>query len=94
MSINSTIENLIRQSNGKFMTVTFRKQDGSTRTLNGRIGVRYNGKRTEPRYDGTNQPYYLLWSPQERGYRRIKADEIIAVATGGLVVLNREQVAA
>lgn len=93
MSINRTIENLIRQSNGKFLTVTFRKKDGTTRTLNGRIGVKFNGKPSEARFDGVNQPYYLLWSPQERGYRRIKADEIIALASGGLVVLNREQMA-
>lgn len=80
----NTITRLIENSNGKFMTVTFVKKDGQERTLNGRIGVHYNGEAAPSRFDAHIKPYLLLWEVKTRGFRRINLDTIKAINTAGV----------
>lgn len=83
--MNRAIDKLIETSSGRFLTVTFIKDDGTTRTLNGRVGVRYRGRRADYRSDSTNRKFYLLFVPG-KGYRRINADAVLAVTLDGVTV--------
>lgn len=74
---------IVEQSAGTFLTVDFKTRDGRPRTINGRIGVHFRGKAVPVRYDAetTKRPYVLLWSVQDRGYRRVDVDSIKAIRT-------------
>lgn len=85
--MNRAIDKLIETSNGRFLTVTFLKDDGSVRTLNGRVGVRYRGQPTDYRSDSTNRKFYLLYVPG-KGYRRINAEAVLEVSLDGVTVTN------
>jgi hypothetical protein len=76
-------------SSGRFMTVTFRKLNGEERRINGRIGVRYQGKGAAHRKDTRDRQYLLLWSIRDRGYRRILMDTITRIAAEGSVIYSR-----
>ncbi|HIB3356464.1 TPA: hypothetical protein ACWV9N_000296 [Pseudomonas aeruginosa] len=83
--MNRAIDKLIETSNGRFLTVTFTKDDGSTRTLNGRVGVRYRGQPAGYRRDSTDRKFYLLYVPG-KGYRRINAEAVLEVTLDGVTV--------
>ena len=82
------IDAVIKGSKGRFVTVTFTKKDGTTRRVNGRIGVRFGKEAAPARYDGKGQPYFLLWEVRSRGYKRINADAVQRVATDGVVLYD------
>lgn len=81
------IGNFIRNSSGKFITVTFKKKDGTTRKLNGRIGVtrfiKDGGKLQEE-----TAKYYLLWEVKTRNYRYVNKYSIFSVTCEGVTVHN------
>lgn len=85
--MNRAIDRLIESSNGRFLTVTFIKDDGSIRTLNGRVGVRYRGDPASYRHDSKNRRFYLLFVPG-KGYRRINAESVLEVTLDGVTVTN------
>ena len=66
----------IEQSTG-FVTVTFRKKDGTVRKMNARIGVTKHLKGGVSLLD-PNQ-YVTVWDVQKEGYRAINRDTIIEV---------------
>lgn len=90
--LNALIDTLIEQSNGRFMTITFRKNNGQLRTINGRVGVYHDGLPALHRYDsfGTQSYYFLIWSVRDRGFRRINAEKVVRIASQGTVLYNRE----
>lgn len=90
--MNTLIDSIIEESNGKFMTITFRKNNGHLRTINGRIGVFYEGMAADHRYDSLEQrqAYFLIWSVKERGYRRINANNVISIRSQGTEVVLRK----
>ncbi|MHA5540330.1 hypothetical protein ACVSNP_23420 [Pseudomonas aeruginosa] len=81
--MNRAIDKLIETSSGRFLTVTFVKDDGTIRTMNGRVGVRYRGKPADYRRDSTDRKFYLLYVPG-RGYRRINAEAVLEVTLDGV----------
>lgn len=91
MSNSSTfLANLVKQSAGKIVTVTFIKKDGSTRVLNGRLGVKSylktdGGRANRSIVDlATNKEYLTIFDMQKRGYRSIHPDRILSVSMNGV----------
>jgi hypothetical protein len=66
----------IEQSTG-FVTVTFRKKDGTVRKMNARIGVTKHLKGGVSLLDPSQ--YVTVWDVQKEGYRAINRDTIIEV---------------
>lgn len=93
MTMTNTLQALqdaiVRQTNGRFLTVTFYKKDGTLRRLNGRIGVRYKGKPAEARMDTQDQDYLLIWSVRDRGYRRVSLRSIVRIAADRNVIYSK-----
>ena len=67
-------------SNGKFLTVTFRKKDGTIRVMNCRLGV------TKYLKGGSStlnpDKYITVYDLQSKGYRAISKDDILAIVGG------------
>ena len=72
---------LIEDSDGKFVSVTFTKKDGSVRTLVGRLGVTKHWKGGESRLDPAK--YITIFDTQNGGYRAINRETIKSVRFGG-----------
>ena len=72
---------LIEDSDGKFVSVTFTKKDGSVRTLVGRLGVTKHLKGGESRLDPAK--YITIFDTQNGGYRAINRETIKSVRFGG-----------
>jgi|APCry1669191860_1035381.scaffolds.fasta_scaffold24300_4 hypothetical protein len=82
------LSQFIEQSNGKFLTVTFVKKDGTIRTINGRLGVKKylaGGKSTLD----ANQ-YITIYSNKDEGYRAINKDTIQSVTIEGITMTNNK----
>lgn len=73
----NTIKDRLQQ-NGKFFTVTFKKQDGTIRVLNGRFGVHKFVKGGVSSLNDNNWNVY----DTKNGYRSIKPESIISVSAG------------
>jgi hypothetical protein len=84
------IDQIVKATNGRFCTITFEKHDLSERTINGRIGVHCGGQPAAHRMDSREEPFLLLWSVRDRGYRRISGRRIKRVAAEGTVLYNRD----
>ena len=86
------IADFIAQSKGKFITVSFIKKDGTTRTLNGRTGV------TKHLKGGTStinhDKYLVLFDMHTAGYRCVNRDTILSVTCEGLTINNNTMVTA
>ena len=70
-------------NDGKFVTVTFRKKDGSIRTITGRSGVKKYLKGGKSTLDPNK--FFILYSVQDKGYRAIAKDRILAVKSHGSI---------
>ena len=82
---------MTKATNGRFLTITFSKRDGSTRKINGRIGVHFKGKPASHRmdaHDGT--AYLLIWSVKDRGYRRVALATIKRIAADGVILYDTD----
>lgn len=77
----SKLTDLIEQSNGKFISVTFIKKDGSERVLVGRLGVTSRLKGGTSTLD-PNQ-YITIFDVQNDGYRAINRDTIRSLRIDG-----------
>ena len=77
----SKLTDLIEQSNGKFISVTFIKKDGSERVLVGRLGVTSRLKGGKSTLD-PNQ-YITIFDVQNDGYRAINRDTIRSLRIDG-----------
>jgi hypothetical protein len=74
---------MLNIEDGKFVTVTFKKKDGSIRTLTGRSGVKKYLKGGKSTLDPNK--FFILYSVQDKGYRAIAKDRILAVKSHGEV---------
>ena len=73
---------MIEQSNGKMVTVSFIKQDGTTRVLNGRLGVK---KYLKGGKLNTNTDEYInIYDVQNKGYRSVNRNTIVALRMQGI----------
>jgi WYL_2, Sm-like SH3 beta-barrel fold len=82
MQSSKIFANMIDNSNGKMVTVTFIKQDGSTRVLNGRLGVK---KYLKGGKSAVNPNEYIsIYDVQNKGYRSINRSTIIGLRMQGI----------
>lgn len=82
MQSSKIFASMIEQSNGKMVTVTFIKQDGSTRILNGRLGVK---KYLKGGKLSTNTDEYInIYDVQNKGYRSVNRNTIVALRMQGI----------
>lgn len=82
MNSSKALASLIEQSNGKMVTVTFIKNDGSERILNGRMGVTKYIKGSSLKKNSTE--YITIYDVQNKGYRSVDRDTIVAVRCNGI----------
>ena len=76
----------IAKSGGKFISVTFIKNDGTVRKLNGRVGV---VKYLKGGVSTVNPDLYMVvYDTAAKGYRSINKDTIVSVTCEGLTVIN------
>jgi hypothetical protein len=64
-------------TNGKIVTVTFTKKDGSILVMNCRLGVTKHLKGGVSTLDPTK--YITVYDLQSQGYRAIAKDQILAI---------------
>ena len=76
------ITKFISKSAGKFFTVTFIKNDGSIRKLNGRLGVK-----NAPSVKGN---YFLVYDVKAMGYRMVAQDNILSITCEGVAITNNQ----
>lgn len=82
MQSSKVFASMIDNSNGKMVTVSFIKQDGSLRTINGRIGVRKYIKGSS--VTNKNDQYITFYDVKNKGYRSINRDTITGIRYQGI----------
>ena len=82
MSSSKALASLIDQSNGKMLTVSFIKKDGALRILNGRLGVTKYIKGSNLKKNSND--YMSVYDVQNKGYRSVSRDTIVAVRCNGI----------
>lgn len=91
MANRKLLETIIQATEGRFVTVTFRKNDGTARRINGRFGVTWKGQKAETLVTTLNgKTYYRIWSSADRGFRLVNAENILMLSVDGLTLFNRE----
>ena len=82
------IKQISEELGSKFFDITFIKKDGTTRSINGRLGVKkglHGGVRTtDP------DKYLIVWSMKDQGYRNIAMDKVLRIALSGKVIYTAE----
>lgn len=87
----ATVEAIVRESKGRFMTIEFIKANGEVRTINGRIGVHWHGIPAVARHSMGGKQYLLVWEVRTRSYRNIALDRVRSIRTQGLKVATQAQ---
>lgn len=87
--MNKFINRLIDNSNGKIMTVTFVKQDGTMRDLNGRIKVTKHLKNTGEHTNTVDRSKYIvMYDLKKKGYRSVNRETILSVKIDGVKIVT------
>lgn len=76
------LDERVLASKGRWITVTFKKVDGSIRLLNGRMGVVKHlkgGQRTS-----NPDEYIILWDAKAKDYRNVYKSRIMSVKDQGV----------
>ena len=80
------IDNVLKATEGKFFTVVFVKKDGTTRTMNCRLGVT---KHLKGGVSTLNAEQYLtVYDMKSEGYRAVNLATIVSVTCGGITLIN------
>jgi hypothetical protein len=87
-NISTVFAALIAQSNGKFVTVTFKKKDGNLRKMNCRLGVKKHLKGGTSTVD--HDKYLVVYDMQSEGYRCINKNTIVSLSLGGEVATLKQ----
>lgn len=82
MQSSKIFAGMIDNSNGKMVTVTFIKQDGSTRILNGRLGVTKYLKGGKSAVNANE--YISIYDVQNKGYRSVNRNTIVGLRMQGI----------
>ena len=77
------LANIIAESNGKIVTVTFTKKDGTLRVMTCRLGVTKHLTGGESTLDADQ--YITAFDMASQGYRAINKDPIVSVKASGEV---------
>ncbi len=96
--MNKSLIALLKQTNGRFFTVTFTKKNGEVRTMNCRLGVKKflkNGDTVNRSITDIKEPkqYLNVWDNTKRAYRSVNMETIIAVQVDGMTILNHKEAA-
>jgi hypothetical protein len=75
-------EQLIRDTKGKFFTVTFIKKDGTTRVMNARLGVKAYLKGGDLPYDAASKGLIPVFDIPKRAYRMVNINTISNLKIG------------
>ena len=78
-----SLDQLILDSDGRFVTVEFVKKDGTVRTLTGRMGVKKHLKGGVSTLD-PNQ-YITIFDVRKLAYRAVNRSTILSVSINGSV---------
>jgi hypothetical protein len=78
-----TLDQIVDESNGKILSVTFIKKDGTLRVMNGRLGVTKHLRGGASTLDASK--YITLYDLQSEGYRAVNRKTIVSVTIGGIV---------
>ena len=82
------LQSVLQATKGKFFTVVFIKKDGSTRSMNCRLGVT---KHLKGGLSTLNPEQYLtVYDVQSEGYRAVNLSTIVSVTCGGIVLTKGE----
>lgn len=73
---------LIKNTKGKFFTVTFIKKDGTTRVMNARLGVKAYLKGGELPYNAESKGLIPVFDVQKHEYRMININTISNLKVG------------
>ena len=73
---------MIKDTKGKFFTVTFTKKDGTTRVMNARLGVKAYLKGGELPYDSEAKGLITVYDVKTGDYRMINVDTITKLKIG------------
>jgi phage/plasmid primase-like uncharacterized protein len=90
-TMSNFLANALQNSNGKFVTVSFIKNNGNKRILNGRLGVVKHLKGGKSTVDTAN--YINIYDIKTGGYRNVSRDSIVALAIEGVNVVNKQHIA-
>lgn len=83
----SLIEGAIKSTQGRFFTVTFRKQNGELRKMNCRLGVKKHLKANgRPNPTAAYDNYITVFDVVAGGYRTINLDTITEFRGNGTVL--------
>jgi hypothetical protein len=73
---------MIKDTKGKFFTVTFTKKDGTTRVMNARLGVKAYLKGGELPYDPDAKGLIPVYDVKTRDYRMVNVNTITKLKIG------------
>lgn len=83
-----SMSQFVALSAGKFITVIFKKKDGTIRKLNGRINV--NKYLKYGPYVADTGDGFCVYDVVNKGYRTVKKDAILGITCGGLTIVNNK----
>lgn len=80
------LDQIVEQSNGKFVSVIFTKKDGTERKLTGRLGVTKHLKGGTCTIDKSK--YLIVYDTVNEGYRAINRETIKSVSIEGVRIFK------
>lgn len=78
-----TLDSILEATDGKFVSVSFIKKDGTLRKLVGRLGVVKHLKGGQCTLN--RKQYVIIYDVQNEGYRAVNRDTIQSVTVDGIV---------
>lgn len=78
---SNELASIVAASNGRFVSVTFQKADGTLRVMLCRLGVTKHLKGGESTLDADK--FLTVYDVQKEGYRAINKDTILSVKLAG-----------
>jgi hypothetical protein len=82
------VNKFIRNSGGKFFTVVFKRNDGTVRRLNGRIGVTKYAKSGVTRDE--LRRYFVVYDVKNQAYRNVNKEAVISITCEGVTIFNNQ----
>lgn len=79
-TLSKAFAQALSESKGQFITVTFKKKDGTVRTMNCRTGVTKHLRGGACTVD--TDKYLIVYDLRSKGYRSINKDTIMSISMG------------
>jgi hypothetical protein len=80
----SEVKQKLKDTRGRFFTVTFRKKDGTTRVMNARLGVKAYLRGGSLPYDPEEKNLLPVYDMKSKGYRMVNLDTVSNIKIGNL----------